>query len=209
MSSYSRFAGALGILAGIVGLLYSIAFVILKDATLYSLFLLLGGIFTSATLISVFRRVRDTDADFALWGLVLGIAASFGSAIHGAYDLANAINPPETNTPGLANLPSQIDPRGFLTFAVAGVGVFVLSWLILRGGAFPKTVAYLGMLSGVLLILIYLGRLIILNPASPLILGPAALEGFIVNPLWYLWLGWLLWQGETATVRMTPKRAKS
>jgi hypothetical protein len=38
-------------------------------------------------------------------------------------------------------------------------------------------------------VLVYLGRLIILNPASPFVLYPAALTGFLVNPAFYLWLG--------------------
>lgn len=196
MSSYSKFAGLFGILAGISGFVYSIAFVILRQATLYSLLLMLGGIFTSATLVAVYRRVQPMSPNFALWGLLLGITASMGAAIHGAYDLANAINPPAADPLAGANLPNQIDPRGFLTFGIAGLGLLVLSWLILRSGAFPRPLAYLGLLSAVLLVIIFLGRLIVLDPASPLILAPAALEGFIVNPVFYVWLGWLLWRGE-------------
>lgn len=36
---------------------------------------------------------------------------------------------------------------------------------------------------GALLIGVYLGRLIVLTPSSPLVLLPAALNGFLVNPL--------------------------
>jgi hypothetical protein len=39
---------------------------------------------------------------------------------------------------------------------------------------------------------IYLGRLIILDPNNILVLGPAALAGVIVSPLWYAWLGYHL-----------------
>uniref|UniRef100_A0A7C1FJ47 Uncharacterized protein n=1 Tax=Caldilinea aerophila TaxID=133453 RepID=A0A7C1FJ47_9CHLR len=42
---------------------------------------------------------------------------------------------------------------------------------------------------GALLIGVYLGRLIVLTPTSPLVLLPAALSGFLVNPLWYVLLG--------------------
>jgi hypothetical protein len=45
---------------------------------------------------------------------------------------------------------------------------------------------------GALLIVVYLGRLIVLSPGSPFVLYPAALTGFIVNPIWYIWLGALL-----------------
>jgi hypothetical protein len=43
-------------------------------------------------------------------------------------------------------------------------------------------------------VLIYLGRLIVFDATNPLLLGPAALEGFIVNPLWYIWLGLTFWR---------------
>ena len=53
----------------------------------------------------------------------------------------------------------------------------------------PGRLAYL---AGGLLILVYLARLIVLAPTSPLVLVPAALAGFVVNPAFYLWLGlWL------------------
>jgi hypothetical protein len=48
-------------------------------------------------------------------------------------------------------------------------------------------------LAGVLLIVVYLARLIVLTPSNPVVLVPAALAGFIVNPAFYIWLGlWLL-----------------
>ena len=51
-----------------------------------------------------------------------------------------------------------------------------------------------------LLVIIYLARLIILSPASPLLLGPVLLAGFVVNPLWYIWLGVTLWRGSGRSV---------
>jgi hypothetical protein len=67
-----------------------------------------------------------------------------------------------------------------------------------RGGGFPRGLVMLGYLSGVLLVLIYLGRLIVLDATSPFVLGPAALEGFVVNPVWYIWLGRTLLRGSSA-----------
>jgi hypothetical protein len=72
---------------------------------------------------------------------------------------------------------------------VAGLGLFLLSWLVSQDKSFPKTFAYLGYLSAILMVLLYLGRLIILQATNLAIVVPALLEGFIVNPLWYLWLG--------------------
>ena len=54
-------------------------------------------------------------------------------------DLANALSTPtNTLTETIARLPNPIDPRGLLTFGVAGLGLFVLSWLIRRSGHFPR-----------------------------------------------------------------------
>lgn len=63
----------------------------------------------------------------ALIGLLLGLGAALGSAIHGGYDLSNTLHPPASiNT----NLPNSIDPRGLLTVGIVGLGLFLLAWLM-------------------------------------------------------------------------------
>jgi hypothetical protein len=182
---FERFAGACAILTGISGFLYAVAFVVLQDALLSGLFLMLTGLLTTAALVAVYERLRETDASFALLALLLGIAGALGSAVHGGYDLANVINPP----PSMPDLPNPVDPRGLLTFGVAGAALFIVAWLIGRGGRLPRGLGYLGYVSAVLLLALYLGRLIVLDPTNPVILGPALLNGFLVNPIFYLWLG--------------------
>jgi hypothetical protein len=49
-----------------------------------------------------------------------------------------------------------------------------------------------------LLVALYLGRLIILDPTSPVILVPALLNGFLVNPALYIWLGLALLRGRNS-----------
>lgn len=195
-SSFERFAGLSAILAGIVGLLYSISFVVLKNDLLIALFLMLGGLFSTAALVAVYNRLKETDATFALWALLLSIASAFGALLHGGYDLANAINPPTANA-ALASLPSSVDPRGLLTFGVASLGVFGIAWLMGRSRQFPRGLSYWGYLLAVLLVVLYLGRLIILDPKNPLVAVDALLSGFVVNPVWYLWLGMVLWRGRS------------
>ena len=192
-TEYERFAGACAILGGIAGFLYAVAFILLRNDLLSALFLLLAGLLSAAALIAVYRRLRATDADFALLALLLGFTGALGSAIHGGYDLANAINPPAGSA---SALPSAIDPRGLLTFGVAAIGLLVVAWLIGRGRQLPVGLSYLGYLSAVLLLMLYVGRLVILDPANPLILGPALLNGFLINPAWYIWLGLVLWRGR-------------
>jgi hypothetical protein len=191
-ASFERFAGACAILTAIASFLYALAFVILHNVLLSALFLMVVGLFSSAVLVAVYYRLRETDASFALWALLLGIAGALGSAVHGGYDLANALTP---SGPAPTELPSPIDPRGLLTFGVSGVALFVVGWLIVGGGRFPRRVGYLAYLSAILLVVLYLGRLIVLDPASPVILIPALLNGFVVSPALYLLLGLALSSG--------------
>jgi hypothetical protein len=185
-TSFERFAGWGAVLAGLSGFLYSISFIVLQNNLLSALFLMLGGLFSTSALTALYQRLRGTESGFALLGLLLSLSAALGSAIHGGYDLANALHPPASpNT----DLPNAIDPRGLLTFGVLGLGLFLLSWLMTQDMKFPKGLAYLGYLSALLMIILYLGRLIILQATSLVIVIPALLEGFIVNPLWYIWLG--------------------
>lgn len=185
-TSFEKFAGWSAILAGLSGFLYSISFIVLRDNLFAALFLLLGGLFSTAALTALYQRVRELESGFALLGFLLSLSAALGSAIHGGYDLANALHPPASPS---MNLPNAVDPRGLLTFGVAGLGLFILSWLVTQDLRFPKGLAYLGYVSAILMIVLYLGRLIILEATSLAIVVPALLEGFIVNPLWYVWLG--------------------
>ncbi len=196
-SFFERFAALSAIMAGIFGLFYSISFVLLKNDLLIALFLMLGGLFSTAVLVAVYNRLKEKDATLALWALFLSIAGAFGAIIHGGYDLANTINPTAANV-ALANLPSAIDPRGLLTFGVTGLGVSVIAWLMGRSGQFPRGLSYWGYLLAVMLVVLYLGRLIIIDSKNPIVLVDALLSGFIVNPVWYVWLGVALWGASPA-----------
>ncbi|MCW5850022.1 MAG: hypothetical protein KIT87_08050 [Anaerolineae bacterium] len=195
-AAFERLAGLCAILAGVAIFLYSIGFIILRNDLVYSIFQMLGGLLVTAAIIAVYERVRQASGGFALWGVALWLVGTLGSTVHGGYDLANALNPPASNAAALANLPSQVDPRGLLTFGVVGLGLLVVSWLMTRTAGFPRNLGYLGYLLAALSLVLYLGRLIVLNATSPLILYPALLTGFVVNPLWHIWLGLTLWRGR-------------
>ena len=185
-SSFDRLGGYSAIVAGVSGLLYSIAFVVLKEPLLYSIILMIGGIASSVVMVALYRRLKTVDAGLAQWAALVGVMSAIGSVIHGGYDLSNSINPPGT---GPGDLPSQIDPRGLLTFGLAGLSIFGIAWLVSRGGGLPKNLAYLGYALAALLVIVYLGRLIILSSTSLAILIPAAITGFIVSPAWNILVG--------------------
>jgi hypothetical protein len=188
---FDRFAGlaALGVAAG--GLAYSIAFTVAleNDARFWlyaqALALLMGGVLGTAVFVGLHERLRAAGPAFALWALVLGLVGAFGSALHGGHDLANLANTPEIATSG----PSYVDPRGLGTFALSGVAILVFSLLAARSALLPRRFAYLGLLAAALLVWVYIGRLVILDPKSAGVLPFAVVLGFLVNPAWYAWLG--------------------
>jgi hypothetical protein len=211
-SSFDKFAGTSAILAGIAILLYAIAFVIIDriapeiGAPLSSLCLLLNGLLITAPLIALYRRLQETDSSFALWALILGMGGALGATVHGGYDLANAINPPAGISPELSaallTLPNQLDPRGLLTFGVSAIAIFVFARLMGQSNSFPSGLRMVGFVLAVLLAWLYLGRLIILDPTNLVLVIPVLLAGFIVNPLWYIWLGITLQRQSNPTPEM-------
>ena len=84
-----------------------------------------------------------------------------------------------------------------------------LASLIVRSGVLPRTLGYLGIAAGVLLILLYVAYLTILNALNPVVLFLILASG-LCEPAWNLWLGWQLWRsaGRLPTTTATAKRAK-
>jgi hypothetical protein len=191
-TSYERVAGFCAVGAGIAGFLYSVAFVVLQHVLLQGLFLLIGGVLSMATFVALYHRLMEVGGGFALLALLLGVVGGVGAAVHGGFDLANALNPPPT----IPDLPSAIDPRGLLTFGFTGLSILIISWLMRSGPQFPKPLSALGYVLAVLLLVLYVGRLVVVDAKNSLIVVPALLTGFIVNPAWYVWLGLTLWRGR-------------
>jgi hypothetical protein len=185
---FDRWAGYAALAAALAALVYAVAFVVLKNNGLSAVALLAGGILSAVALFGLYDRIRAAGS-LATLGLVLGLAGTMGAAVHGAYDLANVLHP------GTAVDPNPVDPRGFLTFGVAGLGLLVLSAAAWSIENLPRPLLYLGFALGVVLIVIYLGRLIILDPNNVLVLGPAAV-GALLSIAWYGWLGTILLRGR-------------
>jgi hypothetical protein len=191
-ATYRRFASGVALAVAAGGLAYSISFVLIARVNgslgsgLSDFFLMAGGLITPVVAVALYQLLKGNDASIALLALLFSVAAGIGSAIHGAHGLAIVAHPAINPAP---DLPNPVDPRGFLTFGVAGLGVLLFSWLVLKGRELTDRIGYLGYISGALLIIIFLARMIIFQPGSPLLLIPAGLEGFIVNPLWYVLVG--------------------
>ena len=188
-SSFDRYAGWLSILAGVTGIGYAVAFVVLKDGRLSAIFLTLAPLLAVAGLVAVFERVRAIDAGYATLALALGAFGSLAASTHGAYDLANVLHPSAAAVP---DLPFATDPRGYGTFGLTGIALAILSTLARRTPDFPGWVGPLGLVLGLALVVTWLARLIVLDATSMLVLGPALVSG-LLSPIFFLLLGaWLL-----------------
>jgi hypothetical protein len=193
--AFASWAGAAGIAAAIGGVIYSAAFlggVVLGfnpelGLLVASAALMLGGLLSVVVMVAIYRRLGG--GGFAVVGLALALMGALGALAHGGYDLANALNPPAADPLAEAGLPSPVDPRGLLTFGLAGLGLLVLAGRALTEGALSRPVAWFGIAFAVLMIVTYLGRLIILDPTNPLVAVPAGLAGVIVGPFFYFAAG--------------------
>jgi hypothetical protein len=201
---YERRAGGVAIAAGIGGIVYSVAFlggVVAGWAPdlgklVSSIALLVGGVFTVAVMVAIYRRLLPTAAAAALLALALVVIGATGATVHGGFDLAKALYVPAIAPLEDPNLPSPIDPRGLLTFALSGLGLLLLMQKAREYGVIKPSLGALGMLVGALMIVVYLGRLIVLDPTNPLVAAPAALTGLILSPAFYIWLGLELRRGR-------------
>jgi hypothetical protein len=195
--AFEGVGGACAVLAGVAGFGYSAAFVVyLHDASrgaVYadSLLLMAGGLLSMVAFVAVYGRLRTSDEGFALVGFALALAGAYGAMTHGAYDLANLVKPPAALP---SDVPSSTDPRGLGTFALTGLALAVAGGLILRGRSFPIGIGYLAFVAAALLVFVYVGRLVILDPKSPGLHLAAVVSGFIVNPAVFIWLGLALWR---------------
>jgi hypothetical protein len=195
---FEKLAGYCAMVNAMTGFLYALAFTAVSAAApgagalLAAVFLMLGGLLTAPVQVALYDRLRRLDAPWALLALVFGIAGALGAFMHAGYDLGNAVHPPGTGAQALSGLPSQVDPRGLLTFGLGGASLMILAWLMGRDRVFPRGLGTLGYVLAVLLLMLYLGRLIILSPAHPVMIVLTLLSGFLVGPAWYGWLGIVL-----------------
>lgn len=191
-ASFDRLGARSAIWLGVGGLVYAIlfAFVVAGSPTwvtgLWLTFLLAGGLLTTVVTVALYQRLRETDEGVALWSLLLGFASAIGGVVHASYQLIPIVYP----NPLALSPTTPADPLGLLRFGISGVALLAVGWLIVRGGQFPRNLGYLAYFGGALLVFIYIGRLFdFITPADKITLIPPFLYGFIVHPLFYVWLG--------------------
>jgi hypothetical protein len=191
-ATFQRFSGWCAVLAGAASLGFTVSFsVVVQEGERWAQWvsavtLTAGALVTLPVLVALHARLREPEVQFALVGLLLGVAGVIATAIHGSFDIANLSNP---GKPDLSELPNAVDPRGFMTFAVTGLALLVFGWLGTRTDGIPAMVARLALVAGVLLLVLYFGRLTVLNPKTNVIKATALVQGLVVSPAFFLGLG--------------------
>jgi hypothetical protein len=185
--AYRRFAALAALLTAVAGIVFTVTFAIaVRDGEHWALWassitLIVGSLTAIPVVIALADQLGAREPQFARLGLVFGLVASLGAAFHGAWDtavLANPIDHPD--------VPSYSDARGFATFAMTALALVIFGWLILRGTEIPRLVGQLALLAAVLLLVVYFGRLTVLNPKRPVIKWVAVTSGLLVSPAFYL-----------------------
>ncbi len=188
---FERFAGYSTALAGLTTFLYAVTYFGIErtySATgfwLSNLFLMLTGALLTPLFVGLYARLRETDGGYGLLAFLLGFFGAIATMVRGGYGLAVAA----AGQSAAGNLIAVADPRGILSFGLLGISFFMVSWLIVAGGQFPRGISYLGYLVSIDLVYLFLARLIIINSTYLSVSVPMLVLDFILLPAWFFWLG--------------------
>jgi hypothetical protein len=203
-SFVSRFAGWSALAAAAAGLTFTVAFsVVVREGDRWAnwvsaVALAGGGLVTVPVLIALYALLREREPEFAFLGVLLGTVGALATAAHGAFDVAGLS---KTVKPDLSRVPNFVDPRGFATFGLTALALLVFGVIGLRTGGLDRTVARIAVLAALLLVVLYVGRLTVLDPEANVIKAAALISGLIVNPAFFLLFARSLLQTAPAAAR--------
>ena len=139
-----------------------------------------GALAASVAVVAMSERFGGT---YARWLALLGVGYALLSATHGVY--AAILVSSGLAADGL----SPTDPRGFATFGLAGLWMFVLGWNARATAALPSRLALVAIAGGLDLVILY-GATI--AGASTVILVTGGLASVVLGPAFWIWSGRLL-----------------
>jgi hypothetical protein len=189
-AGFERLAGFCALFVGLGALVYTILFITIVEGNdetePWFAILLVGAIATVPVMVALYCRLAEFEQAAALTALALGLFGALGGILHGGYELAAIVTPPDEGYyPGVESV-----TKGVLRYLVAGLALLVIAWLIWASALLPRGIAVLAAVGGVLLVFIYFGRLFdFITPGDYVSLIPPIVYGFVVHPLLYGWIG--------------------
>lgn len=169
-----------------------------QNSTLYIVEYWLFGLYSLlaiAAVLAISESVRSANEGWVRWTSTLAIIGLAVNAIdafrHVALDPARAVAYVQGDAAVRAALTvpgalQGLDPQDWLRGGAFGLWVLVVSLLALRGGAWPKPLAYVGIGVAITALLAMVGQVFQIPSVLTIIAGVGAL---ILVPLWYIWLG--------------------
>ncbi len=156
----------------------------------------LSALLAIAAVLAISASVRSVHDGWARWTstlAIIGLAVNTIDAIRRAAldpTKATAYVQGDTAVKAALTVPGALqglDPQGWLRLGAVGFWVLVVSLLALRGGAWPKPLAYLGIMVA---LAVWLGLAVATEVAQsqPLLMILAGIGGLLL-PIWYIWLG--------------------
>jgi hypothetical protein len=156
----------------------------------------LSSLLAIAAVLAISENVRSTHEGWVRWTsnlAIIGQAVNTIESLHrmafdplkaAAYVKGDAAVKAALTVPGAVQ--GLFDPQGWLRLGAVGLWVLVISLLALRGGTWPKLLAYMGIGGGIAYILVVFGQVLQLQWLIAIIAG---IGGVILIPIWYIWLG--------------------
>jgi hypothetical protein len=157
-----------------------------------------------AAVLAISASVRAVNDGWARWSSTLAIIGLAVNAIdalrRAALDPASAAAYVQGDAAVKAALtvPSAflgLDPQGWLKFGAFGFWVLIVSLLALRGGTWPKLLAFVGIgvaLASWLVVVTTVTQ----TQSQSLLAIPGVIGLVILAPIWYIWLGLRLLRAE-------------
>jgi hypothetical protein len=190
--SFNRLGGYLAAFVGAGGLLYGILFAFISRGSggagvieIWLVLGILGGLGVTGVFVALYERLKVTEHSYALWAVLLGVFGGLGQMLNSSIALGGVIQGPAVS--------GSVDPVGLFRFGLNGLALLLFGMVMLRAAGFPRDLAWLGLIGGALLVIMYAGRLTgFITPANEITLLPPLVYGFVVHPIFYLWLARIL-----------------
>lgn len=155
----------------------------------------LGALLAIAAVLAISDTVRSANEGWVRWTSNLAIIGFAVTAIDFFRQMAliplsaAAYVQGDATIKAALTVPSAIAPldfNGWLGFGAVGLWVLVVSLLALRGGTWPKILAYVGIAVSIAYFLVVVSNVLNLATLLDIVAG---VGGVILAPIWFIWMG--------------------